>query len=130
MERDGAETEMWRFAPKTGRPVRPVMVRPRLIVNSAGAAVDSAIAGHGITRVMSYQAAAAVAAGKLRVLLRQHEPAPIPVYLVLPPGRSATPKQKAFVAFAAAPLRKALAAASRQIDGSTGQRLRSSRAAR
>jgi DNA-binding transcriptional LysR family regulator len=84
MERDGAETELWRFAAAPGRPLLPIVVRPRLVVNSAAAAVDSAVAGHGITRVMSYQAAAAVAAGKLIVLLPQHEPPPIPVHWYCP----------------------------------------------
>jgi DNA-binding transcriptional LysR family regulator len=114
MERDGAETEVWRFASTTTRPLS-VAVRPRLVVNSAAAAVASAIEGHGITRAMSYQAAEAVAAGKLIVLLAKHEPKPIAVHLVLPPGRSQTTPQRAFVAFAAAPLRKALAEVARQI---------------
>ena len=34
-------------------------VRPRLIVNTAEAAIDAAKAGLGITRVLSYQAEAA-----------------------------------------------------------------------
>jgi DNA-binding transcriptional LysR family regulator len=115
MEREGAETEVWRFATTPGRPLRPIVVRPRLVVNCAASAVESAIAAHGITRVMSYQAAAAVAAGKLQVLLAQHEPPPIPVCLVLPPGRSRTAKQNAFVSFAAPYLHEALAQAARQI---------------
>ena len=118
MERAGAETEVWRFASAPGRPLAPVAVRPRLVVNAAAAAVESAIAGHGVTRVMSYQAAAAVAAGKLGVLLAQHEPPPIPVYLVLPPGRSRTAKQRAF---AAPPLRQTLADAARRIGAASGE---------
>ncbi len=114
MERDGAETEVWRFASTTPRPLN-VAVQPRLVVNSAAAAVASAVEGHGITRVMSYQAAAAVAADKLIVLLAKHEPKPIPVHLVLPPGRSQTATQRAFVAFVVPPLRKALADVARQI---------------
>jgi hypothetical protein len=88
MERDGAETELWRFVAAPGRPLLPISIRPRLVVNSAAAAVDSAVAGHGITRVMSYQAAAAVAAGKLIVLLVKYEPPRFPVHLVLPSARS------------------------------------------
>lgn len=114
MERDGAETEVWRFVSATARRVN-VAVKPRLVVNSAAAAVASAVEGHGITRVMSYQAADAIAAGKLIVLLAKHEPKPIPVHLVLPPGRSHTATQRAFVAFAVAPLRKALAKVACQI---------------
>ena len=74
-----------------------------------------AVAGHGITRVMSYQAAAAVSTGKLVVLLTQHEPPPIPVHLLLPSARSNTMKQRAFVAFAAPSLRRHLDRAAHQI---------------
>jgi DNA-binding transcriptional LysR family regulator len=78
MERDGAETDTWRFASAPGKPLLPILLRPRLVVNSVSAAVDSAVAGHGVTRVMSYQAAEAVAAGKLVILLAPHELPPIP----------------------------------------------------
>lgn len=115
MERDGAETELWRFASAPGKPLLPISIQPRLVVNSAAVAVDSAEAGHGITRVMSYQAAAAVSAGKLVVLLTQHEPPPIPVHLVLPSARSKTTKQQAFVAFAAPRLRRDLDRAANQM---------------
>ena len=115
MERDGAETEIWRFAPRTGRRLVPIAVRPRLVVNAAAAAVASAVDGHGITRVMSYQAAAAIAAGELVVLLAAHEPPTIPVSLVLPPGRAQASKQRAFVAFVAPPLRRALVESERQL---------------
>lgn len=108
MEREGAEAELWRFAAAPGRALKPISIRPRLVVNSAAAAVDSALAGHGITRVMSYQVAAQVAAGKLTVLLAKHEPPPFPVHLVLPSARSRTAKQRAFVSFAAPLLRRAL----------------------
>jgi DNA-binding transcriptional LysR family regulator len=116
MERDSAETELWRFTAARGRSPLAVSIRPRLVVNSAGAAVDSAVAGHGITRVMSYQAAAAVATGRLIVLLKAYEPVPIPVHLVVPSARSRTEKQRAFIEFAAPLLRQALRAAAAQID--------------
>lgn len=115
MERDGAETELWRFASAPGKPLLPTSIQPRLVVNSAAVAVDSAVAGHGITRVMSYQAAAAVLAGQLVVLLTQHEPPPIPVHLLLPSARSKTRKQQAFVAFAAPRLRRHLDRVANQI---------------
>lgn len=115
MERDGAETELWRFASAPGKPLLPISIQPRLVVNSAAVAVDSAVAGHGITRVMSYQAAAAVLAGKLIVLLTQHEPPLIPVHLVLPSARSKTTKQQTFVAFAAPRLRRQLDRAASQV---------------
>jgi DNA-binding transcriptional LysR family regulator len=119
MERDGAEMEVWRFAAAPGRALLSIAIQPRLVINSASAAVDSAVAGHGITRVMSYQAAEPVAAGKLVVLLPQHEPPPIPVYLVAPSARSQTAKQRAFMAFATPRLRHDLAKAARDINAST-----------
>jgi len=118
MERDGAEMELWRFASAPGKSLLPISIRPRLVVNSASAAIDSAVAGHGITRVMSYQAAEAIAAGKLVVLLPQHEPPPIPVHLVQPSGGSATSKQRAFAAFAAPRLRQLLTNAANEIGRS------------
>jgi DNA-binding transcriptional LysR family regulator len=82
------------------------------------AAVDSAVGGHGITPVMSYQAAAAIAAGKLTALLAQHEPRPSPVHLVLPSARSRTAKQRDFLSFAAPLLRRALLDVAAQIGDS------------
>ena len=115
MERDGAETELWRFKSASGKSLLPISVRPRLQVNSAEAAVDSAIDGHGIARVMSYQAAAAVATGQLLVLLPQSEPPPIPVHLVQPSARSKTVTQRAFVGFAAPELRDRLTQSAHEI---------------
>jgi len=118
MERDGAETELWRFASTSARSLLSISVRARLRVNSAEAAVDSAVAGHGIARVMSYQAAAAISAGKLVILLPRHEPPAIPVSLVMPSARSKTLKQRAFFEFAVPKLRARLAKAASEIGNS------------
>jgi DNA-binding transcriptional LysR family regulator len=118
MERDGADTELWRFGSKTGRSLLSISVRPRLCVNSAEAAVESAVAGHGIARVMSYQAAAAVGAGKLLILLPKYEPPTIPVSLVAASARSKSPKQRAFFEFAVPKLRDRLARAASEIGSS------------
>ena len=58
---------------------RVVPVRTRLAVNTAEAAIDAAIAGVGITRVLSYQAMEAFQLGKLQRLLPDFESAPMPV---------------------------------------------------
>ena len=63
-----------------------VAVAPRLIVNTAQAAIDAALDGLGITRVLSYQVARLVDDGKLRILLATHEPPPLPIQLVRLPG--------------------------------------------
>src|SRR5262249_54396115 len=65
---------------------RSVAVRTRVVTNTGQAAIDAALAGLGIVRVMSYQVAALVAAGKLRVILASHEPPRVPVHLVYLPG--------------------------------------------
>ena len=62
MENYGADLEIWRIASARGKALFPVPIQPRLAVNSASAAADSAVEGHGVARVMPYRAAAAVKA--------------------------------------------------------------------
>jgi DNA-binding transcriptional LysR family regulator len=75
-------------------------VRSRFTVTTAEAALDAAIAGAGITRVLSYQAAAAVMDGRLAIVLREFEVEPSPVSLVYPSGRLVPLKLRAFLDFA------------------------------
>lgn len=72
----------WSFAGAGSQTERTVPIRSRLSVNTAEAAIDAAIAGLGLTRVLSYQAAKAVAEGKLTIVLAKYEPEPLPVSLV------------------------------------------------
>ncbi len=86
-----------------------IAVRSRLDVNTAEAAIDAAIAGIGLARVLYYQAVAAVREGKLTLLLEDVEPEPWPVSLVHT-GQGLLPlKLRAFIDFAAPALRKRLA---------------------
>lgn len=99
----------WRFAPP-GQAQRHVPVRTRLAVNTAEAAIDAAIAGVGVTRVLSYQVAQAVADGRLQVVLGAFEAEPFPVHLIHA-GQGMLPlKTRAFLDHAAPLLRQALAA--------------------
>jgi DNA-binding transcriptional LysR family regulator len=76
-----------------------VPVRSRLAVSTAEAAVDAAVAGVGITRVVSYQMADALRAGALKIVLASFEPAPWPVSLVHT-GQAILPlKLRAFLDF-------------------------------
>jgi DNA-binding transcriptional LysR family regulator len=86
-----------------------VKVRPVLTVNSALAAIGSAVDGHGVTCVLSYQVAGDVAAGRLVRLLTEHEPEPLPVHVVYPAASVATARVRAFVDLAVPHLRAALA---------------------
>jgi DNA-binding transcriptional LysR family regulator len=88
----------WRFG-AAGAEV--VNARARLTVNTAEAALDAALAGAGITRILSYQASTEVAEGRLVRLLPAFEPAPIPVHLMFD-GRDPMPlKLRSFLDFAA-----------------------------
>jgi DNA-binding transcriptional LysR family regulator len=102
-------SQAWHFAPRTGRRAQTVAVRPRLTVNTAEAAVDAAIAGLGLTHVLSYQAAGALAAGQLARVLGAYEPEPVPVNLLYTDPRRLPLKTRSFVDFAVPRLRKALA---------------------
>ncbi len=96
----------WTFP--DGKGVRRVRVRPRLIVNTAEAAIDAAIAGLGVTRVLSYQAALALADGSLRRVLPSLVSEEIPVTLLHHESRLPQRKVQAFISFAAARLRRRL----------------------
>jgi DNA-binding transcriptional LysR family regulator len=87
-----------------GQPPHTVTVRPRLVVNTAEAAVDAAIAGLGVTRVLSYQADAAVEAGRLQAILADCD-TPVPIHLVHPAGRHLPAKLRLFIDRAVTALR-------------------------
>jgi DNA-binding transcriptional LysR family regulator len=98
--------DRWDFV-SDGLPLS-VRVRSRLAVNSAEAAIDAAIAGLGVTRVLSYQMAATQTADQLEVVLQAHEPQAVPVSLVYD-GQGALPlKLRAFLDFAAKRLKSRL----------------------
>lgn len=102
----GPGVSSWSFGGKGGRREEAISIHPRLTVNTAEAALDAAIAGVGLTRVLSYQSANAVARGKLRVVLQTYEPAPVPVSLVYPAQAHLPRKTRAFLDFVAEGLRK------------------------
>jgi DNA-binding transcriptional LysR family regulator len=97
---------VWIF-PTAGSNVS-VSVHSRLVVNTAEAAIDAAIAGLGVTRVLSYQVADAVTVGLLNVVLEELEPTPSPVSLVYSGQRRLPLKLRAFLDFAAPQLKARL----------------------
>ncbi|MFO0626016.1 MAG: LysR family transcriptional regulator [Polyangiales bacterium] len=90
----------WRF-----RDDQRVSVRATLQCNSGEAAIATALSGWGLTRVLHYQVAPALADGRLQVALADHEEAPLPIHVVHPLGRSAPAKVRAFLDLAVARLR-------------------------
>jgi DNA-binding transcriptional LysR family regulator len=109
--------DTWVFPPAPGGAVaRSVHFKARLVVNSVRAALASAVDGHGVTRLYTYHVAERVMDGSLRIVLRDAEPPPLPVHLVTPQGRTATPKVRAFLDFAAPRLRAAFARLSAEAE--------------
>ncbi len=70
----------WQFV-DDGRSLT-VPITPRLVVSANNAAIQLARLGWGMTRVLSYQVAAAVAAGELEIVLDAFEPPPLPIQVV------------------------------------------------
>jgi DNA-binding transcriptional LysR family regulator len=85
-------------------------IRSRLVVTTAEAAVDAAVAGLGITRLLSYQVAEALAAGRLRLILTEFATPAVPVNLVPVEGRQAPARVRAFLDFAVPRIRARLTA--------------------
>jgi DNA-binding transcriptional LysR family regulator len=82
------------------------MIRTRLSVNNAEAAVDVAKAGLGITRVLSSQTAGALERGDLVTILDDFEPEPLPIQIVYPEQGLLPLKTRAFLDFAKERLRR------------------------
>ncbi len=96
----------WNFA-RHGE-VRQISIIPRFSVNTAEGAIGAAIAGLGIARVMSYQAAASIRAGTLVLLMSDWAPPPVPVQLVHAPHQQQPLKLRAFLDFVAPRLQERL----------------------
>ncbi|WP_458095185.1 LysR family transcriptional regulator [Roseomonas sp. WA12] len=107
MNPDG-NRELWTFQ-SDGARARAVQVQTALSITSVGAGIDAALRGSGLVRVLSYQVAEELAAGRLRRVLAGHEPPSVPVNMVF---RSASQRQallRSFVDHAGPALRRELA---------------------
>jgi DNA-binding transcriptional LysR family regulator len=90
----GANIE-WRFM-QDAKPLA-VRIKPRLSVTSNDSAIEAAVRGLGITRVMSYQVAPELESGKLKIVLSEFEPAPVPIHILHREGRYAATKIRSFI---------------------------------
>lgn len=98
----------WDF--NVGKTAVSVPIHSRLGVNTAEAAIDAAVAGVGITRVLSYQIEHAQRQGSLSTALQKFEPSPVPINLVYSKQQRLPLKLRAFLDFAAPQLRGRLSA--------------------
>lgn len=94
----------WRFN-NNGNPLH-VHIKPRLTVSSNDGAIEAAVQGLGITRLMSYQVAPLLAAGSLQAVLEPFEPDSVPIHIIHREGRNATTKMRAFIDLMAQHLRQ------------------------
>jgi DNA-binding transcriptional LysR family regulator len=85
----------WRFV-RGDREVR-VACTPRFSTNSADAAIQYAEQDGGLTRVLAYQAADAIKAGRLRIVLAKFEPPALPIHIVYPTSRLLSSKVRTFI---------------------------------
>jgi DNA-binding transcriptional LysR family regulator len=100
--------DAWTFPAPGSDAQRAIPIRSRLSVNTAEAAIDAAITGVGVARVLSYQAARALADKQLQIVLADVEPEPLPVSLIHPAQSLMPQKLRVFLDFLAPRLRTRL----------------------
>jgi DNA-binding transcriptional LysR family regulator len=93
----------WRFS-DAGKPLLQ-RLQARMRTTSNDSAIAAAVAGLGITRLLSYQVAAHLKTGALQIVLEDFEAAPLPVHVVHHEGRRATQKVRSFIDLAVQTLR-------------------------
>jgi len=93
----------WRFG--SGKKRVAVKVKARLTVSNNDAAINAALQGFGVTRLMSYQVASQLQARRLKRVLGEYEPPPLPIHVLHHEGRQASAKVRSFVDLLVARLR-------------------------
>lgn len=88
-------TTRWHFA-EGGEPL-VCELRPTLMTSTNDAAITAAVAGLGITRIMSYQVPDMVRDGRLQMVLTEFEPGPVPVHVLHRQGRRPSAKVRALL---------------------------------
>ncbi len=85
----------WRFV-EDGHEIR-VASTPRFATNSSDAAIQYAEADGGLTRVLAYQAAESLKAGRLKIVLAEFEQPALPIHIVYPTSRLLSAKVRTFI---------------------------------
>jgi DNA-binding transcriptional LysR family regulator len=96
-------TSEWKLG--RGSQSKALRLAPRLMTTTNEAAIEAALAGFGITRVLSYQVAEHVRRRRLQLLLEDSEPEAWPVHIVHREGRRPAQKVRAFIDLAVERLR-------------------------
>jgi DNA-binding transcriptional LysR family regulator len=85
------DKSQWHFANK-----KTLLLKPRLMLSSVTACIDSAIDGWGVVRALSYQVAPYIKQGKLVQVLSEYEDKAIPVHLLHNDHNMGSAKIRAF----------------------------------
>ncbi|WJS97381.1 LysR family transcriptional regulator [Novosphingobium humi] len=91
----------WRFAGD-----QRMTIDAALQCNTVEAAIGTAKAGWGLTRILHYQIGPALVAGDIQIVLADFEEPPLPIHVLHPEGRHAPAKVRAFVDLAVTRLRE------------------------
>ncbi len=102
----GSSTD-WRFMHQDQTATVPI--NPRLIVTSNEAALEAALAGFAITRLLSYQVAEHVARGRLKLLLEPYALPSVPINIVHQEGRHASARVRLLIDHMALELKRVAA---------------------
>ena len=93
-----------------GKVEKPFPIHSRLIVSTAEAATDAAVAGIGLTRMLDYQVAAQIREGTLKLVLESFRSPPKQVHLIYEAGRHLPLKIRTFLDYASPRLKKSMRA--------------------
>lgn len=94
----------WKLMDK-GEP-RSIRLQARMITTTNDSAVHAAVAGFGLTRLLSYQVAEHLRSGRLKTVLPDFESAALPIHVVHREGRQAPQRVRAFLDLAIERLRQ------------------------
>ena len=97
----------WRY--RRDSPAFAVEPRPKFAVNTTEAAIQAALAGVGIIRVLSYQVSDQLRSGELQELLTEFAPEPLPVNLIHAPADPLPRKVRSFLDWTIPRLRERVA---------------------
>lgn len=103
---DATSGRVWKFT--RGKEEWAVPVKSKMEVSSSEASIIAAIAGVGLTRVMSYKMESAMRAGELEIILEEFEPAPWPVNMLYNSRRLLPLKLRTFIDWTAPRLKARL----------------------
>ncbi len=85
--------------------LRGIRLQARMITTTNDSALQAAVAGFGLTRLLSYQVAEHVRSGRLTTVLPECEPPALPIHVVHREGRQAPQRVRAFLDLAIERLR-------------------------